>query len=136
MNKRNDVAVVIGGKMYNLGGYESEEYMQKLASYINAKNDELKRQDGYLRMDKELKEILTQINIADDYFKAKRNQEETSSDAEEKNRENTELKRELIGLQTRLESAEQENRVLREENLELQKKLIRVETELEEIKKR
>lgn len=136
MNKRNDVAVVIGGKMYNLGGYESEEYMQKLASYINAKNDELKRQDGYLRMDTELKGILTQINIADDYFKAKRIQEETSSDAEDKIRENAELKRELIGLQTRLESADQENRVLREENLELQKKLIRVETELEEIKKR
>lgn len=136
MNKRNDVAVVIGGKMYNLGGYESEEYMQKLASYINAKNDELKRQDGYLRMEAELKGILTQINIADDYFKAKRNQEELSTDAEEKNRENAELKRELIGLQTRLESVEQENRVLREENLELQKKLIRVETELEEIKKR
>ena len=136
MNKRNDVAVVIGGKMYNLGGYESEEYMQKLASYINAKNDELKRQDGYLRMDTELKGILTQINIADDYFKSKRVQEETSSDAEDKIRENAELKRELIGLQTRLESADQENRVLREENLELQKKLIRVETELEEIKKR
>ncbi|MBE5952478.1 MAG: cell division protein ZapA [Lachnospiraceae bacterium] len=135
MNKRNDVAVVIGGKMYNLGGYESEEYMQKLASYINAKSEELKRQDGYLRMESELKSILMQINIADDYFKAKRNQEETSADAEEKNRENAELRRELIGLQTRLESAEQENRVLREENLELQKRLIRVETELEEIKK-
>ena len=136
MNKRNDVAVVIGGKMYNLGGYESEEYMQKLASYINAKSEELKRQEGYLRMESELKNILMQINIADDYFKAKRNQEETSADAEEKNRENTELRRELIGLQTRLESAEQENRILREENLELQKRLIRVETELEEIKKR
>ena len=136
MNKRNDVAVVIGGKMYNLGGYESEEYMQKLASYINAKSEELKRQDGYLRMESEMKSILMQINIADDYFKAKRNQEETSADAEEKNRENTELRRELIGLQTRLESAEQENRILREENLELQKRLIRVETELEEIKKR
>ena len=136
MNKRNDVTVLIGGKMYNLGGYESEEYMQKLASYINAKNDELKRQDGYLRMDSELKEILTQINIADDYFKLKRNQEEASAEADEKRRENAELKRELIGLQTRMESAEQENRVLREENLELQKRLIRVETELEEIKKR
>ena len=122
MNKRNDVAVVIGGKMYNLGGYESEEYMQKL--------------EGYLRMESELKSILMQINIADDYFKVKRNQEETAADAEEKNRENAELRRELIGIQTRLESAEQENRILREENLELQKRLIRVETELEEIKKR
>lgn len=136
MNKRNDVAVVIGGKMYNLGGYESEEYMQKLASYINAKSEELKRQEGYLRMESELKSILMQINIADDYFKVKRNQEETAADAEEKNRENAELRRELIGIQTRLESAEQENRILREENLELQKRLIRVETELEEIKKR
>lgn len=136
MNKRNDVAVLIGGKMYNLGGYESEEYMQKLASYINTKNEELKRQDGYLRMDTELRGILTQINIADDYFKLKRSQEEASADSEEKRRENAELRRELIALQTRLESTEQEARVLREDNLELQKKLIRVETELEEMKKR
>ncbi len=136
MNKRNDVAVLIGGKMYNLRGYESEDYMQKLASYINGKTDELKRQDGYLRMESDLRQILIQLNIADDYFKLKRSQEETAAEAEDKRRENTDLKRELIAVQTRLETLEQENRVMREDNLELQKKLIRVETELEEAKKR
>lgn len=136
MNKRNDVKVLISGKTYQLGGYESEEYMQRLASYINSKNEELKQQDGYLRMDTEMRGILTQLNIADDYFKLKRNQEETTADSEDKQRENAELRRELITAKTRLESTEQENRVLREDNLELQKKLIRVETELAELKKR
>jgi len=136
MNKRNDVAVVIGGEVYNLCGYESEEYMQKIASYLNAKRDEIKLQPGYSQLKADMRDILIQINIADDYFKLKRAQEETSGDAMEKSRENVELRRELIGMQTRVEAAEQENRVLREDNLELQKKLIRVETELEELKKR
>ena len=105
MNKRNDVAVVIGGEVYNLSGYESEEYMQKIASYLNAKRDEMRLQPGYSQMKAELRDILIQINIADDYFKIKRAQEETSGDATEKYRENVELRRELIGMQTRVEAA-------------------------------
>ena len=34
-------AHVIGGKIITLGGYESEEYFQKVASYINNKIAEL-----------------------------------------------------------------------------------------------
>ncbi len=135
MNQRNDVAVMINGKMYHLGGYESREYMQKLAAYINEKNEELKQQNGYLRLESEMKGILTQINIADDYFKAKKDQEASAQEAEDMHRENAELRRERIGFQAKQESLERENQILRDENLELQKKMIRLETELEEIKK-
>ena len=73
MKKRNDVKVVIGGKQYNMGGYESEEYLQSIASYINAKTDELKQNGGFPKLDSDIVNILLQINIADDYFKVKKN---------------------------------------------------------------
>ena len=136
MKKRNDVKVVIGGKQYNMGGYESEEYLQSIASYINAKADELKQQGGFPKLDSDIVNILLQINIADDYFKVKRSQEEISWDYEERQKENVDLKREIIGLQAKLETYEQENRVMKEDNLELQKRLIRMEAEVEELRRR
>ena len=136
MQKRNDVKVVIGGKQYNMGGYESEEYLQSIASYINAKSVELKQQGGYPKLDSDIVNILLQINIADDYFKLKKNQEETNREYSEKQKENVDLKREIIALQAKLETYEQENRVMKEDNLELQKKLIRMETEVEELRRR
>ena len=136
MKKRNDVKVVIGGKQYNMGGYESEEYLQSIASYINAKTDELKQQSGFPKLDSDIVNVLLQINIADDYFKLKRMQEETDRDYNEKQKENVDLKREIIGLQAKLETYEQENRVMKEENLDLQKRLIRMEAEIEELRRR
>ncbi len=37
MAAKTDAEVLIGGKVYTLCGYESEEYLQKVASYINNK---------------------------------------------------------------------------------------------------
>jgi len=136
MKKRNDVKVVIGGKQYNMGGYESEEYLQSIASYINAKTDELKQNGGFPKLDSDIVNILLQINIADDYFKVKKSQEETDREYSEKQKENVDLKREIIGLQAKLETYEQENRAVREENLELQKRIIRMEAEIEELRRR
>lgn len=136
MNKRNDVEVIINGKQYHMGGYESAEYLQKVASYLNAKYTDFKRQASYTRLEPDARNVLMQINLADDFFKAKKGKEETLAEVEEKSREISELRRELITLQTKLEAAELEERVLREENLEMQKKIIRLETELERGKRR
>lgn len=136
MNRRNDVEVIINGKQYNMGGYESEEYLQKVAAYLNAKYAELKQQGAYLKLEPDVRNILMQINLADDYFKAKKGKEAAAEESEEKSREIADLRRELIALQTKSEAACLEEKALREENLELQKKLIRLETELEEGKKR
>jgi len=136
MKKRNDVKVVIGGKQYNMGGYESEEYLQSIASYINSKTDELKQNGSYPKLDSDIVNILLQINIADDYFKVKKSQEEIEREYSEKQKENVDLKREIIGLQAKLETYEQESRAMKDENLELQKRLIRMEAEIEELKRR
>ena len=49
MSSRNYTDVIIAGKVYTLGGYESEEYLQKVAGYLNGKINELKSVDGFLR---------------------------------------------------------------------------------------
>ena len=49
MAVKNTAKVIIGGKIITLGGYESEEYFQKVASYINKKMDELSAMPGYSR---------------------------------------------------------------------------------------
>lgn len=136
MKKRNDVKVVIGGKQYNMGGYESEEYLQSIASYINSKTEELKQQGGFPKLDSDIVNVLLQINIADDYFKVKKIQEETDRELSERQKETVDLKREIIGLQAKLEAFEQENRAMKEDNLDLQKRLIRMEAEVEELRRR
>ena len=37
MAVKTDTEVIIGGRVLTLSGYESEEYLQKVASYINNK---------------------------------------------------------------------------------------------------
>ena len=39
-SSKTDTEVIIGGKVFTLSGYESEEYLQKVASYINNKINE------------------------------------------------------------------------------------------------
>ena len=66
-----DIPVVINNKVYTLSGYEGEEYLQNVATYINGKIAECKTSEEYRRMNVEYQGILLALNIADDYFKAK-----------------------------------------------------------------
>ena len=45
-SSKNFTEVLIGGKVFNLGGFESEEYLQKVSTYLNHKIDELASNDG------------------------------------------------------------------------------------------
>ena len=56
MKKKNDVEVLIDGRKYTLCGFESPEYIQKIASYINRKLAEFHKQEGYARLDFLMKE--------------------------------------------------------------------------------
>ncbi|GKX30049.1 hypothetical protein SH1V18_25290 [Vallitalea longa] len=71
MSPKNNTKVIIGGNVYTLSGNESEEYIQRVALYINNKLDELKASENGQFLNTRLMSILLAINIADDYFKAK-----------------------------------------------------------------
>ena len=72
MERKNVTQVVIDGKIYKLGGYESEEYLHQVASYLNNKITELKSLDGYLHLPAAMKSLMLDLNTADDYFKVKK----------------------------------------------------------------
>lgn len=130
MSSKNKTEVLIAGKIFTLSGYESEEYLQKVATYINNKIAEFKKLDGYNHQTKENKSILLELNIADDYFKAKKQVEMVEEELSEKDKELYDLKHELINAQIKLQEKDAE--ALRKENTELQKEVVRLETERDE----
>ena len=50
MADKTDAQVVIGGRTYTLSGYESEEYLLRIADYLNGKIDELAGDAEYARL--------------------------------------------------------------------------------------
>ena len=130
VSNKVDCEVVIGGKVYTLSGYESEEYLQRVASYINGKLGELTREADFRRLPLDLQNILMQINMADDYFKAKNEIELLEEDVENKEKDLYDLKHELIATQMKLEATEKNYKALQAESNENAKKMIRIETEL------
>lgn len=132
MSSKNKTEVLIAGKIFTLSGYESEEYLQKVATYINNKIAEFKKLDGYNHQTKENKSILLELNIADDYFKAKKQVEMVEEELFEKDKELYDLKHELINAQIQLENQEKDLEASRKENTELQKEVVRLQTERDE----
>lgn len=130
MSSKNKTEVLIDGKIYTLSGYESEEYLQRVATYINNKLAELKKLDGYARLSQELKSILLELNVADDYFKAKNQVEMVEEELAQKDQELYDLKHELISTQIKLEDAAKELETLKEQATEYQKQIVKLETEL------
>ena len=99
MSSKTDAEVIIGGKIYTLCGYESEEYLQKVASYINNKMDEYTKLDTFRKQTADVQSVLMQLNIADDYFKAKKQITLVEEELHTKENELYDLKHELIATQ-------------------------------------
>ena len=135
MAVKNTAKVIIGGKIITLGGYESEEYFQKVASYINKKMDELSGMPGYSRQPMETKHTLLSLNITDDYFKAKRQAEMFEEELEAKDREMYDLKHDLINGQVELERAQKETQESTLQIRSLEAKIAELEQELDELLK-
>ncbi|MDE6893442.1 MAG: cell division protein ZapA [Lachnospiraceae bacterium] len=130
MSAKTDTEVIIGGKVFTLSGYESEEYLQKVASYINNKMSEYAKVEAYKRQPLDMQNVLLQLNIADDYFKAKRQISLLEEEIQGKEKELYNLKHELIATQIKLENTEKNVKSLQGELNESAKKIIRLETEL------
>ncbi|MCM1388304.1 MAG: cell division protein ZapA [Bacillus sp. (in: Bacteria)] len=135
MSAKTDTEVIIGGKVFTLSGYESEEYLQKVASYINNKITEYGKVDSFRRQPLDTQNVLMQLNIADDYFKAKQQINLLEEELKNKEKELYDLKHELIASQIKLENTERSVKNLQSEANENAKKIVRLETELKELKK-
>ena len=86
---------MIGGKVFTLSGFESEDYLQKVSTYLNHKIEECTSSDGYRKQSAEARSVLLALNIADDYFKAKNQVEMVEEELAQKDQELYDLKHEL-----------------------------------------
>lgn len=130
MASKNVTEVIIDGKIYTLTGYESEEYLQKVASYINNKIAGFKKDDAFRRQSLEVQRTLVDLNIADDYFKTKKQADLLQNELDNKDKQLYDLKHEMMALQISLESHDKEIANMQKEIVEYQKEIIRLETEL------
>lgn len=130
MSVKTSADVLIGGKIYTLSGYESEEYLQKVANYINNKLNEFDEMEQFRQIPLDMKATLLELNIADDYFKAKEQAEMLEKTVREKEREIYELQHDLISAKIKVESSEETAANLEKENKELLLNKAKLETSL------
>ena len=109
MSSKNRAKVMIDGQILTIGGYESEDYLQNVANYVNRKIAEFDSVPNYSRLSSEFKKALLAINIADDYFKAKEQIEMLEEDIENRNREAYEVKDKLVQAEMELDTLRKQN---------------------------
>jgi cell division protein ZapA len=76
MEYKNMVSVKVCGRTMTLTGNESVEYITKVANYIEEKAAQLRASENSKTLSPTMVSVLTSINIADDFFKAKKTNEE------------------------------------------------------------
>ena len=128
MSSKNYIDVVIDGKIYNIGGFESEAYLQKVASYINNMILEFKKNEDFRMQKPDMQRILLEINIANDYFKAKEQADLLEDDLSIKEKEVYDLKHELILSDAKAQTATDELENALEKIKELEKEIIRLQS--------
>ncbi|MCI7739462.1 MAG: cell division protein ZapA [Lachnospiraceae bacterium] len=136
MAAKNSIKVLIGGKIITLSGYESEEYLQKVALYMDSKITELSSLPGYSRQPMETKHMLLSLNISDDYFKAKKQAEVFEQDLKAKDQEMYDLKHELVSLQVELDNAKASSKEFENKAKELEGKAKQLETEINKLRRK
>ena len=132
MSAKKSVNVVIGNHMYNLSGYEEKEYLEKVASYINQKIDEAQELQYYKQLNTGMKTVLLELNIADDYFKARDRVMSMEAEMKQKDQEIYNLKHELVSLQVKDNEMENQLRDLEDENRDLKLTKSKLEASLED----
>lgn len=105
MTSKNATRVTIGGKTYTLSGNESEEYLREVAAYLNGKISQLRSDDDYRNVPVDMRNVLLQLNLADDYFKARSEIRRLQKQVEEREQDLADLKHELVAVQMKLDAA-------------------------------
>jgi len=109
--------------------------VKNIFTYINNKLAEFTKDDGFRRQSAEVRANIMYLNIADDYFKAKKLGDNLSLEIENKDKEIYNLKHELITEQIKVESSDKHVEELKNRINELQNNIVKLETELEDSKK-
>lgn len=128
MESKTTVSVVIDGKVYMLAGNSSETFMQRVASYVDNKLQEVKQQNGYNKLPQEYKNILLSLNIAEELFKLQDEVQILNQEHQEKEQELYRLKQEMVDKEMRIDTANKLVIEYKSKVNELQKRIIELET--------
>ncbi len=128
MAEKNRIEVFIGGKVYKIAGEESEEYMQKVARYIDKKMQEVSGAERATVLSTSMISVLTAINVADDYFKLMEENKVLKEQINQLNREKE------LNSDKKLDDYENLIGQLQDENIALKEKLDEVIIELKDTK--
>lgn len=132
MKSKNDVEVLINGRRYTICGFESAEYLQKVATYINGKYAEFKNQDYFYSLDMDLRNILLAINIADDYFKSEKEKRSLVRDNERKDKMVLDMKHEVLAMQSKSDGVTSRKEELQDQLDEAEKKIVELNVKNED----
>lgn len=83
MAAKNDIDITIGGKTFTLSGVESEAYLREVASYLNEKLKNFSDDAAYWKLPNDMRNVMLQLNLADDYFKERSRADEMETKAGE-----------------------------------------------------
>ena len=132
MDTKNYTQVLIDGKVYTLGGSEDESYLQKAASYVNEKNSAMRKVPGFTKQSADYQMVMTELNIADDYFKAMEWGEGMERQKNDMEKETYSLKHELVSTQMKLEAVLKDLEERQREMDRLNRRTAQLEGELKE----
>ena len=119
MSAKKSTTVVIGGRVLTLSGYEEEDYLQRVATKKKKKIDDFTKLDSYRKMNADMKAILLELNIADDYFSMKEKVTDLENQLKQKDKELYSLKHDLITNQAAKNDISEREEALKKENQEL-----------------
>lgn len=101
MNKEK-IQVVILGKVHTIMADEDKEYLQRLATYIDTKLREITAHPDFRKMSLENKQLFINLNLAEDYCKAKEWIDKLEDDKENSKKEIYDLKEKIVQLEVEL----------------------------------
>jgi len=116
--EKNYYEVVIAGEVVTLTASESEDYIHKLARYLDKKIVAINRMNNSFAANSFYKTLLISINIADDFFKEKTKSQQ--------------LENHVVACEHELSELRTENNALIEQLREMQEDLANARNELGE----
>ena len=122
MQKRTEAEVIINGKRYKIAGIEEEEYLQKIATYLNSKYAAMKEVKGYRTMDLDMKQALVLINVADDYLKCRQQLADKQTEVEQRETDIFNMKHDMLADRSQIKELEGRIEQLKDARMEDQKK--------------
>ena len=132
MAEKRVIKVLIAGKVMTMSGYESEEYMQKVAAYINSKLEEYEKTDAFRHASADIRHRMLELNFADSYFKEKEHAEDLESRLKDKINELDEMKHNYVNSQVMVDDQKKDVESLETKLRESEKTVTRLQTTLQE----